>query len=310
MKATRGTSYRRIWRSTVIDWLCTPPTLQRQGEGRRGRATRAAASSLEISAQQVSWQARGASSAAAAALEGSPCRPRTCTAPGWRRPAHAGRAPPARSKGRSVQHALPQSSSARWSAARQRRTPFPGTNRCKQPPLTYSTSIHSPAPLSTPPQPPDPPNSPPGACSNPDLRRSGSGAHTGGAVRYHAVPCSATHLDGEVNVTGGVDDVDVQVLPPAKRGCRLDGDALLTLQVHAVHLGAHTILAAHLRGQPGRGRGWAGCCRRRRAAAGGGGSWDPPRGWRGCGRCRTGCALSAWSCQSQCAQKCRCCGHP
>lgn len=26
MKARRGTRYRRIWRSTVMDWLCTPPT--------------------------------------------------------------------------------------------------------------------------------------------------------------------------------------------------------------------------------------------------------------------------------------------
>ena len=29
MKARRGTSYRFIWRSTVTDWLCTPPTAHR-----------------------------------------------------------------------------------------------------------------------------------------------------------------------------------------------------------------------------------------------------------------------------------------
>ena len=41
-------------------------------------------------------------------------------------------------------------------------------------------------------------------------------------------------------------DVDVVVAPLTVRGCTLNGDALLSLQVHAVHLGAHAILAAHV----------------------------------------------------------------
>lgn len=55
------------------------------------------------------------------------------------------------------------------------------------------------------------------------------------------------HLDCEVDVAGRVDDVDLLVLPGAVGGGRLDGDALLALQLHVVHLGAHTVLAAHLR---------------------------------------------------------------
>ena len=44
----------------------------------------------------------------------------------------------------------------------------------------------------------------------------------------------------------GVDDVDVAVLPLAKRRRGLDGDALLPLQLHRVHLGADAVLTAHL----------------------------------------------------------------
>lgn len=62
------------------------------------------------------------------------------------------------------------------------------------------------------------------------LRESGRGAH----------------LDGEIDVARGVDDIDVGLLPPAVRGSGLDGDAFLPLQLHAVHLGAHPVLAPHL----------------------------------------------------------------
>ena len=54
------------------------------------------------------------------------------------------------------------------------------------------------------------------------------------------------HLDGEVHVTRGVDDVDLVIIPGAVGGGRLDGDAALTLQLHRVHLGTDAVLSAHL----------------------------------------------------------------
>ncbi len=60
------------------------------------------------------------------------------------------------------------------------------------------------------------------------------------------MPEQESHLDGEVHVAGRVDDVDVGVLPLAVGCRRLDGDAFLSLQIHAVHLGADAIFAAHL----------------------------------------------------------------
>lgn len=41
----------------------------------------------------------------------------------------------------------------------------------------------------------------------------------------------------------------VEYLPLAVCGSALDGNALLPLQVHVVHLGTHSILASHLRGR-------------------------------------------------------------
>ena len=74
--------------------------------------------------------------------------------------------------------------------------------------------------------------------------------HQDGAVEH---PQRALHLDGEVDVSGGVDDVDVVHragavggVPLAVRGRGLDGDALLALQIHRVHLRADGILALHL----------------------------------------------------------------
>ena len=59
-------------------------------------------------------------------------------------------------------------------------------------------------------------------------------------------PQGPLHLDGEVDVPGGVDDVDVIVFPGTVGGGRLDGDAALPLQFHVVHGRADTVLAAHL----------------------------------------------------------------
>jgi len=65
----------------------------------------------------------------------------------------------------------------------------------------------------------------------------------------------ALHFDGEVDVTGRVDDVYVDRLvlvlllrpfPHAVGRGGLDRDALLALEIHRVHLGADAVLAAHL----------------------------------------------------------------
>ena len=94
----------------------------------------------------------------------------------------------------------------------------------------------------------------------------------GDGLRLHARhgaedhDCAVQHsqgtldLDGEVNVAGSVDQVDVVFLvlhlagdgvgglldPVAEGGGRLDGDALFPLQVHAVHLCADCIFSADL----------------------------------------------------------------
>ncbi|GKT92279.1 hypothetical protein Ct61P_10129 [Colletotrichum tofieldiae] len=65
---------------------------------------------------------------------------------------------------------------------------------------------------------------------------------------------SSLDLDGEVDVAGSIDDVDVvgflfsvfRLLPVSERGGRLDGDALFSLEIHGVHLGADRVLAADL----------------------------------------------------------------
>ncbi len=54
------------------------------------------------------------------------------------------------------------------------------------------------------------------------------------------------HLNCEINMAWCVDDVDLCVTPPCICCSTLDGDALLALQLHAVHLGTHTIPATHL----------------------------------------------------------------
>ncbi len=59
-------------------------------------------------------------------------------------------------------------------------------------------------------------------------------------------PQGAFDFDGEINVAGGVDDVDRMALPVAVGGGRGDGDAALPLQLHGVHLGPDPVLAPHL----------------------------------------------------------------
>ena len=53
-----------------------------------------------------------------------------------------------------------------------------------------------------------------------------------GAVQHAQ---GALHLNGEVDVAGGVDDVQAIVLPVAGGGSRGDGDAALLLLSHPVH---------------------------------------------------------------------------
>ena len=53
-------------------------------------------------------------------------------------------------------------------------------------------------------------------------------------------------LDGEVDVAGRVDDVDLVVLPPAGRRGRRDRDAALLLLLHPVHRGAAIVDFADL----------------------------------------------------------------
>mmetsp|Transcript_9000 Transcript_9000/g.25070 ORF Transcript_9000/g.25070 Transcript_9000/m.25070 type:complete len:376 (-) Transcript_9000:15-1142(-) len=58
------------------------------------------------------------------------------------------------------------------------------------------------------------------------------------------------HFDGEIHVAWRVDEVQVVIGPlrgpPAVSRCRGYGDALLPLELHAVHLGPHAVLAPHL----------------------------------------------------------------
>ena len=75
--------------------------------------------------------------------------------------------------------------------------------------------------------------------------RLGLGLHTGHAVEdgHRAVehPQRALHLDGEVDVARGVDDVDPVVVPEAGGGGGGDGDAALLLLVHPVHGGGAVV---------------------------------------------------------------------
>ncbi len=80
--------------------------------------------------------------------------------------------------------------------------------------------------------------------------RLGLGLHAGDGVedRHGAVeyPQGALHLDGEVDVARGVDDVDPVVPPHAGGGGRGDGDAPLLLLHHPVHGGRALVDLADL----------------------------------------------------------------
>ena len=52
---------------------------------------------------------------------------------------------------------------------------------------------------------------------------------TARATQRSTTTCVQSHLEGEVHVTGGVNDVDAVVLPCAGGGSRGDGDPALTL---------------------------------------------------------------------------------
>ena len=82
--------------------------------------------------------------------------------------------------------------------------------------------------------------------------------HAGHATKHHdgAVEHAqrAFNFDGEVNVSRGVDDVDVvlgdaafrlRTDPFAERRSRLNRDAALALEFHRVHLGANAVFALH-----------------------------------------------------------------
>lgn len=56
---------------------------------------------------------------------------------------------------------------------------------------------------------------------------------------------SSLDLDGEVDVAGRVDDVDVVALPVDVGRRRLDGDTTLSLQLHRVHGSTHLVFALH-----------------------------------------------------------------
>ena len=70
----------------------------------------------------------------------------------------------------------------------------------------------------------------------------------GAEHRHHAVDDTqrALHLDGEVDVTGSIDKVDLIAVPMCGDGCRSDGDAALLLLFHEVHGGLSIMRFTHL----------------------------------------------------------------
>ena len=62
--------------------------------------------------------------------------------------------------------------------------------------------------------------------------------HGNGTVEHAK---AALHLDGEVDVPGGVDQVDLVVFPECRGGSRGDGDAPLLLLLHPVHGGGAVV---------------------------------------------------------------------
>ena len=65
--------------------------------------------------------------------------------------------------------------------------------------------------------------------------------HNGGVKNSQG----ALYLDGEIHVSGSVDDVDLMVFPLQIGGCGLNGDAFFLLQFHGIHCRAHIIGTSH-----------------------------------------------------------------
>ena len=82
----------------------------------------------------------------------------------------------------------------------------------------------------------------------PHSLRLGLHATHGAEHRHHAVDDTqrAFHLDGEVNVAGSIDKVDLIAVPVCGDGRRSDGDAALLLLFHEVHSGLSVVRLAHL----------------------------------------------------------------
>lgn len=57
---------------------------------------------------------------------------------------------------------------------------------------------------------------------------------------------STFYFDGEVDVTGSINNIDNVILPTDLSSCRLNGDTLFSFQIHRVHLSPYTITAFHL----------------------------------------------------------------
>ncbi len=72
---------------------------------------------------------------------------------------------------------------------------------------------------------------------------AGAAEHADAAVEHLE---RAVDLDGEVHVAGGVDDVELVVLPEAGGGGGLDGDAALGFLLHEVHGGGAVVNLADL----------------------------------------------------------------
>ncbi len=59
-------------------------------------------------------------------------------------------------------------------------------------------------------------------------------------------PEGALYLDREINMTGGIDDVDSMILPETGRRGRGDGDSALLLLRHPVHRRRAVVNLTHL----------------------------------------------------------------
>ena len=82
----------------------------------------------------------------------------------------------------------------------------------------------------------------------PDRFRLGLHPAHGAEHRHHAIkdPHRALHLNGEVDVARGVDDVDAVVFPTGGNGSRRDRDAPFSFLLHPVGDGGAVVHLTHL----------------------------------------------------------------